>query len=593
MSAQHYIKVILPLRLEWEPCYITDADLRAGDRVAVIFAGRRVIGVVSDPDATPDIDPSRIRPILSIETGLDSISAEEISLWRFMADYYLCTTGEVYKAAYPVLKTASEETKVRVSRRKAMLENRTIALWQQRIARLKARLDAKDAALSKNHGEAVRGRLEEQRRAIAKELQDAEGRLASFSARMAIAEGDYSSLLQNLPQQPLSPLLLQALASGKPVLFKSAAREEAYLQACAMQLRKNRNACILVNEIELAGRLRDKLEWAFGELLLVHHSHMTRGAQRRIMDDIRSGRPYVLIGTRSSIFLPHHDLGLIIVDNEESPFYKQSDSAPRYNARDCAVQLARIHNCHIILGSCSPSLESALNVRTGKYFLLDLSSQGRELHPGCRYTLVDIRAERRKNGMQGPVSRILAAAMARSGKCALIRGYEKPEELEGLQADIFTIPQAAKTDLAAYDLVAMLNADALFDAGNFRSDEHAFQYLERLRCICPAVIVQSAQAAHQVFSMNSSEGLMEERRVFGLPPYSRLIDLRVRDAEAAASLSEALAVSGFRVMQMPETVRVILPRDKHFTDNKKKLRKIVETFRRDSKSDVIADVDPL
>ncbi len=434
MSAQHYIKVILPLRLEWEPCYITDADLRAGDRVAVIFAGRRVIGVVSDPDATPDIDPSRIRPILSIETGLDSISAEEISLWRFMADYYLCTTGEVYKAAYPVLKTASEETKVRVSRRKAMLEDRTIALWQQRIARLKARLDAKDAALSKNHGEAVRGRLEEQRRAIAKELQDAEGRLASFSARLAIAEGDYSSLLQNLPQQPLSPLLLQALASGKPILFKSAAREEAYLQACAMQLRKNRNACILVNEIELAGRLRDKLEGAFGELLLVHHSHMTRGAQRRIMDDIRSGRPYVLIGTRSSIFLPHHDLGLIIVDNEESPFYKQSDSAPRYNARDCAVQLARIHNCHIILGSCSPSLESALNVRTGKYFLLDLSSQGRELHPGCRYTLVDIRAEKKKNGMQGPVSRILAAAMARSGKCALIRGYEKPEELEGLQA---------------------------------------------------------------------------------------------------------------------------------------------------------------
>jgi primosomal protein N' len=257
------------------------------------------------------------------------------------------------------------------------------------------------------------------------------------------------------------------------------------------------------------------------------------------------------------------------------------------------VQLARIHNCHIILGSCSPSLESALNVRTGKYFLLDLSSQGRELHPGCRYTLVDIRAEKKKNGMQGPVSRILLAAMHKSSRTAIIRGYEKPEELEGLQADIFTIPQAAKTDLAAYDLVAMLNADALFDAGNFRSDEHACQYLERLRCICPAVIVQSAQAAHQVFSMNSSEGLMEERRVFGLPPYSRLIDLRVRDAGAAASLSEALAVSGFRVMQMPETVRVILPRDKHFTDNKKKLRKIVETFRRDSKSDVIIDVDPL
>ena len=172
MSAQHYIKVILPLRLEWEPCYITDADLWAGDRVAVIFAGRRVIGVVSEVDVTPDIAISRIRPILSVETGLDRITPEEISLWRFIAEYYLCTIGEVYKAAYPGLKTASEETKVRVSRQKAMLEERTIAVWQQRIKRLKERLDVKDADLAKKHGITVLRRLEEQRKAIASALQE-------------------------------------------------------------------------------------------------------------------------------------------------------------------------------------------------------------------------------------------------------------------------------------------------------------------------------------------------------------------------------------------------------------------------------------
>ena len=593
MSAQHYIKVILPLRLEWEPCYITDADLRAGDRVAVIFAGRRVIGVVSDPDATPDIETSRIRPILSVETGLDRVSPEEISLWRFIADYYLCTIGEVFKAAYPVLKTASEETRVRVSQRKARLEERTIALWQQRIAKLKERLDAKDAALAKKHGDAVRGRLEEQRRAIASALQDAEDRLASFSAHLSLSDADYSSLLQNLPQQPLSPLFIQTLASGKPLLFKSAAREEVYLRACAMQLRKNRNVCILVNEIALAGRLKDKLEGAFGELLLVHHSQMTRGAQRRIMDDIRSGRPYVLIGTRSSIFLPHHELGLIIVDNEESVFYKQSDSAPRYNARDCAVQLACNHNCSIILGSCSPSLESSLNVRSGKYSLFDQSSEGKELHPGCRFTLVDIRAEIKKNGMQGPVSRILSAALARSRKCAIIRGFEKVGELEGLQADIYTIPQAAKSDLGEYDLVAMLNADALFDAGDFRSDEHSFQYLERLRSICPAVIIQSAQAAHQVYHIHSAEILLAERREFSLPPYTRLVDLRLSGGASASALCKDLASAGFRVMEMPESVRVILPRDKQLQSGKKKLRNVVETFRSNSKSNVIIDVDPL
>jgi primosomal protein N' len=193
--------------------------------------------------------------------------------------------------------------------------------------------------------------------------------------------------------------------------------------------------------------------------------------------------------------------------------------------------------------------------------------------------------------MQGPVSRILLAAMHKSSRTAIIRGYEKPEELEGLQADIYTIPQAAKTDLAAYDLVAMLNADALFDAGDFRSDEHAFQYLERLRYICHHVIIQSAQAAHQVYRMTSSESLLEERREFGLPPYSRLVDLRLRNGMSA--LCGALLKAGFQAMEMPECIRVVLTRDMTLTDNKKKLRKIVETFRRDSKSDVIIDVDPL
>ena len=591
MPEQHYIKVILPLRLEWEPCYITDINLVTGDRVAVLFAERRFIAVVSDPDASPEIDASRIRPILSVETGLDRISEEEIAFWRFISEYYLCTLGEVYKAAYPALKTASEETKARVSQRKAILDNHTIAVWQKRTENLRARLEAKDATLAKKHGDKVRVRLEGQREEIAASLLEAENKLASLSMRLAIADGDFSSLIQRLPCHSLPQTLKRLLSAGKPVLLKSAAREDIYLRACTEQLRSNHNICILVNEIELATKLRDRLEDAFGEILLVHHSKMTRPAQRRIMDCIRSGKPYVLIGTRSSIFLPHRDLGLIIVDNEESSFYKQSDIAPRYNARDCAVQLARIHKCGIILGTCSPSLESVFNVRTGKYSLYDGSSGGRELHPGCKFRLVDIRAEKKKNGMQGSVSRILLSEIGKYGKTAIIRGFEKQEELAGLDADIYTIHQAAKTDLSIYGLVAMLNADALFDAGDFRSDEHAFQYLERLRSICPSVIIQCSQSAHQVYHMTSAETLLEERLNFGLPPFSRLTDLKIHDRNDATSLAEHLAAS-FKTMTMQDCIRVALPRDKHLKENKTKLRKIIETFRSNHKSNVIIDVDP-
>lgn len=593
MPQKRYIKLILPLRLEWEPCYWQTGDIRTGQRVIVRFAGRRTVGVVSAVDITPDIDESRIQPVLTIESGLDPISPEEISLWRFIADYYLCTVGEVYKAAYPGLKTAAEESSARSQQRKEALEERTIEVWKQRIARLEARLEAKEADLAKKHGEAVRTRLESQRGAILAELQAAKDRLASFSQKLNLAGQDWSRLLKGIPESAPEPILADALASGKPILLKSSGRIQNYVQAATEQLRKGKNVCILVNEIALAGSLCEALKASFGDLVLVHHSQMTRAAQRRINDAVRSGRPYVLVGTRSAIFIPHRDLGLIIVDNEESLFYKQSDTAPRYNARDCAVQLARIHGCSIILGSDSPSLESILNARSGRYCLIDRNPDGREMHPGCNFTLIDISAERKKNGMCGVYSRKLLDAMRWSKRTALIRGFEKPEEVGEVQADVFTFPQAAKTDLSAYDLVGILNADALFNPADFRSDEHAFQFLERLKSTCPKLMVQTRQAGHQVFSLNSAEPLLEERRNFNLPPYYRLIELRVHDATTAESLGKSLQKAGFSPMVLADAVRIALPRDKQLQESKKILRKTVEAFRSSSKTDVIVDVDPV
>ena len=592
MQPKRYIKLILPLRLEWEPCYWLEGDAAIGQRVIVRFAGKRTVGVVSEINVSPDIEESRIQPVLEADSGLEPVSAEEIGLWRFVADYYLCTIGEVYKAAYPPMKTASEETGVRAIQRKEALEALTIGKWQQRIAKLQARLEAIEADLSKKHNDSVRSRLEARRDGIRQELQEARNRLASFDKGLGLGAQDWSALLKNIPATSPDPLLQQSLKSGKPVLLKSAFRNSDYFQAAAEQLRNGRNVCILVNEIALAGQLCESLRASFGDLLLVHHSQMTRPAQRRISDAVRSGKPYILVGTRSAIFLPHRDLGLIIVENEESPFFKQSDLAPRYNARDCAVQLARIHGCGIILGSVSPSLESILNARSGRYSLLDKNPDGRERHPGCKYILIDIAAERRKNGMSGPLSVKLLDAMRFSKRTALIRGFEKPEELEGLDADIFTIPQAAKTNLEAYDLVAMLNADALFNPADFRSDEHAFQFLERLRSTCPKLIVQTRQAGHQVFRMDSAEPLLEERRSFDLPPYCRLVEFRMRDSRGILPLSKAIEKAGFTPLSMPEAIRVTLPRDSHLRERKTKLRNIVQTFRSSNKADIIIDVDP-
>ena len=590
MLSKRYIKLILPLRLEWEPCYYLSGDAGVGQRVIVRFAGRRVVGVVSETDVTPDIDPSRIQPVLSTETGLEPISPQEIELWRFMADYYLCTIGELYKAAYPNQKTASEEIGAQRLQRKQALESRAEDIWRARITRLQARLDAKNADLERRHNDTVRARLEAQRNDIRQELQEAESRLAALSRSLRIEEDDYSALLAKVPDYKPEPTLLEALKTGKPVLLKSSDRNSDYIKASSMTVRSGKNVCILVNETALAGQLFESLRASFGDLLLVHHSKMTAGARRRITDAVRSGRPYVVVGTRSAIFLPHRDLGLIIVENEESAFYKQSDTAPRYNARDCAVQLARIHGSRIILGSVSPSLESILNAHSGRYVLFDRNPYGQEIQPGCQFSLIDIPAERKKNGMEGPFSRKLQDAMRRSQNTALIRGYEKPEELEGIDADILTIPQAAKTDMSGYELTAILNADALFNPSDFRSDEHAFQYLERLRSICPRLIVQTRQSGHQVFGLKSAEPLLEERSRFSLPPYTRMVEMRT---QKASELGQTLSAAGFSPMTMPDSVRVCIARDKHLSEEKMKLRKTVEAFRSSSKADVVIDVDPV
>ena len=122
MSEICYISVIIPLKLEWEPCYSVvhagqETDIKIGDRVRVIFAGKEYIGVVSSTDCVPETDASRIKNILSVERHLDSIFPEEIELWRQVADYYMCTVGEVYKAAYPTHKTSLEEAKGKSSQR--------------------------------------------------------------------------------------------------------------------------------------------------------------------------------------------------------------------------------------------------------------------------------------------------------------------------------------------------------------------------------------------------------------------------------------------------------------------------------------------
>ena len=141
MSERRFIKVILPLRLEWQPVY-ESAEAEIGDRVRVIFAGREYTAVVSEVNVVPETEVSKIRRVL----GEDHEAAtqkfapstkEEIEFWRVVSDYYLCSIGEVYKAAYPSMKSAGEEMD---ARKRERLET---SLLKYREKLEKARKDTK------------------------------------------------------------------------------------------------------------------------------------------------------------------------------------------------------------------------------------------------------------------------------------------------------------------------------------------------------------------------------------------------------------------------------------------------------------------
>lgn len=113
MSERHYIQVVVPVKLDWFPWYWSETALEQGTRVRVRLGRNVYTGFVLNDGGQPDIDPKKIQPIISVESQLERISDEEIKLWRFIADYYLCTIGEVFKAAYPALVTDVESKKAR------------------------------------------------------------------------------------------------------------------------------------------------------------------------------------------------------------------------------------------------------------------------------------------------------------------------------------------------------------------------------------------------------------------------------------------------------------------------------------------------
>jgi primosomal protein N' (replication factor Y) len=200
--------------------------------------------------------------------------------------------------------------------------------------------------------------------------------------------------------------------SPRPVLLHGvtgSGKTEIYLRAVAACLEKGRGALYLVPEIGLTPLLARLIRSRFSDQVAVLHSALSAGERRAEWHRLQSGQARVALGPRSAVFAPVRDLGLVVVDEEQDPSYKQEES-PRYNGRDLALVRARQRGSVVILGTATPSLETWRNARTGKYHLLELPERIGS-RPLPRVELVDLREELRETGEVRVLSRRLVTAL--------------------------------------------------------------------------------------------------------------------------------------------------------------------------------------
>lgn len=445
-----YISVILPVKLDWTPCYAVHLPesedcgetLSVGTRVRVLFGSKVHIGVISETGVKPSVDESKVKPVMSVESSLPKVSEHELELWKFVADYYLCSVGEVYKAAYPSGKVEGEVSRMLSSRkaeeRRLEIAEKKISAAEARRENLVCRAERKRKQMEKARSEKTLSGYRDELELLEQSLHDVEKKIsclkASLSAAPESSGADAASgqaprldFALSASQKIAEERIRKAFSEHKPVLLQGvtgSGKTELHIALAAETLARGKNVLYLIPEIAVSRQMEERLRRIFGDMLLVFHSKETSARRLETASAVRAGR-YVVLGTRSALFLPHHELGLVIVDEEHDTSYKQDSPAPRYNGRDTALMLARIHGADAVMSTATPSLESLYNCRTGRAVKVELS----EKYYGAEDSdveIIDTLAERRKNGMSGDFSYKLInhirEALAGGGQVLLLRG---------------------------------------------------------------------------------------------------------------------------------------------------------------------------
>lgn len=424
--------------------------VRPGCRIVAPFAGRRPVGVVTAThSAAPDY---AVRPVLRLLDEEPALPAELLDLGRWIADYYCAPIGEALRAMLPPAGAGSAAKTVALTPAGAAaaarflgadgaddphvlilraLERRPLtlpylktkypqaaealrSLEKRGLARIESRMV--ERGLERRRGARRPGGAAAGGDGADAQPQSA-GRLQSASQLRSanqLRSAAQARLRLNGAQQAAFEAVAAALRAGKFRAFllhgvTGSGKTEVYLRAIEECLALGRSALLLVPEIALTPAVAAQFAARFGDSAAVLHSALTDAQRAAQWRSIRAGRVRAAIGTRSGVFAPLADLGLVIVDEEHEAGYKQEET-PRYHGRDVAVVRARAAGAAVVLGSATPSLESRRNVDAGKYAALRLPER---IHrrPLPEVAIVDMRREFVETKRSKLFSRALAEAV--------------------------------------------------------------------------------------------------------------------------------------------------------------------------------------
>lgn len=464
-----YVELILPVPVPRTFTYRLpdgmECRARVGMRACVPFGKNHVytgiiIGLV--PKAPEGVE---VKDILELLDDAPIVRNQQLSFWQWIAGYYMCAIGDVMKAAMPS-ELKPEEGKQGVIRAdfKPKMKNFVRIILKEELAgvfdQLKrspkqqllfmALLDRSHALHKQTPDDIAQDELlrisdcsyESLRELVKKGLCQI---VEQEVSRIDSGEYDIDGL------QPIHDLTEMQRIAYRQIChsFKdhqvtllhgvtSSGKTEIYMHLMQEVLSQGRQILMMVPEIALTTQLCMRLRRVFGPRMLVYHSKLSEPERveiwRRLLQD--DSDVDIILGVRSSIFLPFRQLGLIIVDEEHEPSYKQQDPAPRYHGRDLSIVLAAKHGAKVLLGSATPSLESWYLAQQNKYGLVQL----KERHAGVSMPdiqLVSMTEARKQQGMQGPFTPRLLAALGhtlRMGKQAILfqnrRGYSPVVECQ-------------------------------------------------------------------------------------------------------------------------------------------------------------------